>query len=96
MAYGNAKALYKLYKAPEPTQSNSDSSCELLQATADVNVGKVVNLNSVIGQSEDGSVQGLIWALKEQLTFDRETVTSRDSLGYLSWLLTSYLRSTSF
>lgn len=54
----------------------------LLQATAAVDVGQVINPDGVINQSEGGIVQGLSWALREQLAFDREAVTSRDWSGY--------------
>jgi CO/xanthine dehydrogenase Mo-binding subunit len=60
----------------------ASGAIRLLQATAAVDVGQVVNPDGVISQSEGGIVQGLSWALKEQLTFDRETVTSRDWSGY--------------
>jgi hypothetical protein len=36
----------------------------------------------VISQSEGGIVQGLSWALKEQLTFDNRAITSLDWSGY--------------
>jgi len=60
----------------------ASGAIHLLQATASVDVGQVVNPDGVISQSEGGIVQGLSWALKEQLTFDRDTVTSRDWSGY--------------
>jgi nicotinate dehydrogenase subunit B len=60
----------------------ASGAIRLLQATAAVDVGQAVNPDGVISQSEGGIVQGLCWALKEQLTFDRETVTSRDWSGY--------------
>ena len=62
--------------------ARASGAIRLLQATAAVDVGQVVNPDGVISQSEGGIVQGLSWALKEQLTFDRETVTSRDWSGY--------------
>lgn len=54
----------------------------LTRVVAAVDAGLVVNPDGVIAQSEGGLVQGLSWALKEQLRFDRQAVTSVDWNGY--------------
>jgi CO/xanthine dehydrogenase Mo-binding subunit len=41
-----------------------------------VDVGTVVDLDGVINQIEGGAVQSTSWALKEQVTFTREGLTS--------------------
>jgi CO/xanthine dehydrogenase Mo-binding subunit len=43
-----------------------------------VDVGQVINPDGVINQIEGGIIQAISWTLKEQVTFDRETITSRD------------------
>jgi CO/xanthine dehydrogenase Mo-binding subunit len=52
------------------------------RVVAAVDAGLVVNPDGVVAQSEGGLVQGLSWALKEQLRFDRQAVTSVDWNGY--------------
>jgi nicotinate dehydrogenase subunit B len=41
-----------------------------------VDVGRVVNPDGVINQVEGGAVQSASWTLREQVRFDRETITS--------------------
>jgi len=52
------------------------------RAVAAVDAGLVVNPDGVISQCEGGVVQGLSWALMEQLRFDRQAVTSVDWRSY--------------
>jgi len=52
------------------------------RAVAAVDAGLVVNPDGVVSQSEGGLIQGLSWALKERLHFDRNAVTSVDWNGY--------------
>ncbi len=52
------------------------------RAVAAVDAGLVINPDGVISQSEGGIVQGLSWALKEHLRFDRKAITSVDWSGY--------------
>jgi CO/xanthine dehydrogenase Mo-binding subunit len=47
-----------------------------------VDVGQVINSDGVINQIEGGIVQTISWTLKEQVTYDREGVTSRNWDGY--------------
>jgi nicotinate dehydrogenase subunit B len=60
----------------------SSGSIRVQHATSAVDVGQIINPDGVISQSEGGIVQGLSWALKEQLTFDDRAVTSLDWAGY--------------
>jgi nicotinate dehydrogenase subunit B len=41
-----------------------------------VDVGRVINPDGVINQVEGGAVQSASWTLREQVRFDRETITS--------------------
>jgi nicotinate dehydrogenase subunit B len=47
-----------------------------------VDVGQVINPDGVRNQIEGGILQTVSIALKEQVTFDREKITSRDWQGY--------------
>jgi CO/xanthine dehydrogenase Mo-binding subunit len=52
------------------------------RAVAAADAGLVINPDGVISQCEGGIVQGLSWALKEQLRFDRQAITSVDWASY--------------
>jgi CO/xanthine dehydrogenase Mo-binding subunit len=54
----------------------------IMRAVAAVDAGLVINPDGVVSQSEGGIIQGLSWALKEQLRFDRKAITSLDWSGY--------------
>jgi CO/xanthine dehydrogenase Mo-binding subunit len=41
-----------------------------------VDVGRVINPDGVINQVEGGAVQSASWTLREQVTFDRDQITS--------------------
>ena len=47
-----------------------------------VDVGMVVDLDGVLNQIEGGALQSMSWALKEEVAFDAEGVTSRDWSTY--------------
>ncbi len=47
-----------------------------------VDVGMVIDLDGVINQIEGGAIQATSWALKEQVTFDAERITSDDWVNY--------------
>jgi CO/xanthine dehydrogenase Mo-binding subunit len=49
---------------------------------AAADAGLVINPDGVISQYEGGNIQGLSWALKEQLRFDRQAITSVDWRTY--------------
>ena len=54
----------------------------VLQIDLAVDVGMVVDLDGVINQMEGGAVQATSWALKEQVSFDAQGVTSNDWVTY--------------
>jgi nicotinate dehydrogenase subunit B len=60
----------------------SNGAIRILHATSAVDAGHIINPDGIISQSEGGIVQGLSWALKEQLTFNDRAVTSLDWAGY--------------
>jgi CO/xanthine dehydrogenase Mo-binding subunit len=45
-------------------------------------VGRVVSLDGVVNQVEGGAIQATSWTLREQVRFDRRTVTSTDWESY--------------
>src|SRR4029077_20641321 len=47
-----------------------------------VDVGRVINPDGVINQVEGGAVQSASWTLREQVRFDRDTITSADWDSY--------------
>jgi CO/xanthine dehydrogenase Mo-binding subunit len=55
---------------------------QVTRAVAAADAGLVINPDGMISQCEGGIVQGLSWALKEQLRFDRQAITSADWAGY--------------
>ena len=52
------------------------------KVSAAVDAGQVVNPDGLTNQIEGGVVQSVSWTTKEQVTFDRERVTSVDWAGY--------------
>lgn len=50
--------------------------------TIAVDVGRVVNVDGVRNQIEGGAIQATSWALFEQVSFDRHTITSADWESY--------------
>lgn len=52
------------------------------RAYAAVDSGLVINPDGLINQIEGGIIQSASWTLKEQVTFDRNGITSRDWAGY--------------
>jgi CO/xanthine dehydrogenase Mo-binding subunit len=50
--------------------------------TAAVDAGQIINPDGLSNQIEGGIIQGTSWTLKEQVTFDKERITSRDWVGY--------------
>jgi len=55
---------------------------QVTRAVAAADAGLVINPDGIISQCEGGIVQGLSWALKEQLRFDRQAITSADWASY--------------
>ena len=54
----------------------------VLQLDVAVDVGRVVDLDGVINQTEGGALQGMSWALKEAVQFDRNRVTTQSWADY--------------
>jgi CO/xanthine dehydrogenase Mo-binding subunit len=54
----------------------------VLQLDVAVDVGRVVDLDGVINQTEGGALQGMSWALKEAVQFDRTRVTTQSWTDY--------------
>lgn len=59
-----------------------DEQVRVLNLDLAVDVGMVVDLDGVINQIEGGAVQSVSWTTKEQVTFDRESITSNEWLTY--------------
>jgi nicotinate dehydrogenase subunit B len=47
-----------------------------------VDVGMAVDIDGVINQIEGGAIQAVSWTLKEQVAFDRQSITSSDWTTY--------------
>ncbi len=47
-----------------------------------VDVGMVVDLDGVINQIEGGAIQSVSWTIKEQVSFDQQSITSADWTRY--------------
>jgi len=50
---------------------------KVLKVHAAVDCGRLINPDGALNQCEGGIVQAVSWTLKEQVTFDRRTITSR-------------------
>ncbi|GAB3333639.1 xanthine dehydrogenase family protein molybdopterin-binding subunit [Larkinella ripae] len=47
-----------------------------------IDAGEVINLDGIKNQTEGGLIQAASWTLKEEVTFDKEHVSSRDWVSY--------------
>jgi CO/xanthine dehydrogenase Mo-binding subunit len=54
----------------------------VLQLDVAVDVGRVVDLDGVINQTEGGALQGMSWTLKEAVQFDHHHVTTQSWADY--------------
>ena len=52
------------------------------RVTAAADAGQTINPDGLKNQIEGGIIQGASWTLKEQVSFDKERITSRDWVGY--------------
>jgi CO/xanthine dehydrogenase Mo-binding subunit len=52
------------------------------RVTAAVDAGQTINPDGLKNQIEGGIIQGTSWTLKEQVSFDRERILSRDWVSY--------------
>ncbi|MDE2616380.1 MAG: xanthine dehydrogenase family protein molybdopterin-binding subunit [Burkholderiales bacterium] len=82
--YGLAWARYKNTGAwcAVIARVRVDEQVRVLNLDLAVDVGMVVDLDGVINQIEGGAVQSVSWTTKEQVTFDREAITSNEWLTY--------------
>ena len=61
---------------------NDRAEIRLIQATIVADAGRVIDLDGLEAQLEGGFVQGASWALCEQVTWDRDGITSLDWDSY--------------
>lgn len=54
-----------------------DNEVRVVRAFAAVDAGETINPDGIVNQIEGGIIQTVSWTLKEQVSFDRERVTSR-------------------
>jgi nicotinate dehydrogenase subunit B len=57
-------------------QVAADTGIAVRRLWVAVDVGRVINPDGVINQVEGGAVQSASWTLREQVTFDRDQITS--------------------
>ena len=83
-ALGLAFARYKNRGAycAVVAEIEAETSVRVKRLTIAVDVGRVVNDDGVRNQIEGGAVQATSWSLMEQVTFDREAITSTDWESY--------------
>lgn len=60
----------------------ASGAVQLLKATIAGEAGQYINPDGLANQLEGGLVQAASWTLKEQVTFDRQHITSLDWAGY--------------
>jgi CO/xanthine dehydrogenase Mo-binding subunit len=58
------------------------TSIRVTRLTVAIDVGRVVNDDGLRNQVEGGAIQATSWSLMEQVTFDRESITSTDWESY--------------
>ena len=81
---GLAFARYKNRGAYCAVVAEVEAEEQLLvkRLTIAVDVGRVISADGVRNQIEGGAIQATSWALREQVRFDREAITSRDWESY--------------
>lgn len=88
---GVSFTLYTNESGPSSAYMAYIANAEVDEATGDVRVrkftcaidpGLVVNPDGLKNQVEGGVIQAMSWAMKEQITFDRKIVTSKDWASY--------------
>jgi nicotinate dehydrogenase subunit B len=60
----------------------ASGAVRVVKATCVADAGQIVNPDGLTNQMEGGIVQAASWTLKEQVSFDRERITSRDWQSY--------------
>ena len=84
---GFAFAKYKNQMAyvavvADVTVDRSNGNVAVRRVWCAVDTGEIVNPDGVRNQTEGGIIQAVSWALKEQVSFDRTRILSRDWSGY--------------
>ncbi len=64
------------------TVDRSSGVVRVERVAAAVDAGQIINPDGLKNQIEGGIIQGASWTLKEQVTFDRRQITSRDWASY--------------
>lgn len=79
VGHGVAWARYKNTSAwcAVLARVQAGETLRVLQLDVAVDVGRVVDLDGVINQTEGGALQGMSWALKEAVQFDRTRITTQ-------------------
>jgi len=82
--FGVAQARYKgaAGYCAAVAQVEADTAVRLRRLWLAVDVGRVINPDGVRNQVEGGAVQSASWTLREQVRFDRSTVTSSNWDSY--------------
>jgi nicotinate dehydrogenase subunit B len=82
--YAGAESPSSTYLAyvAEVEVDHASGGVRVHKMTCAIDCGLVVNPNGVTNQVEGGTIQALSWALKEQVTFDEQIVTSNDWRTY--------------
>jgi len=84
VGHGVAWARYKNTSAwcAVLARVQAGETLRVLQLDVAVDVGRVVDLDGVINQTEGGALQGMSWALKEAVQFDRTRITTQSWADY--------------
>jgi len=84
VGHGVAWARYKNTSAwcAVLARVQAGETLQVLQLDVAVDVGRVVDLDGVINQTEGGALQGMSWALKEAVQFDRTRITTQSWADY--------------
>jgi len=84
VGHGVAWARYKNTSAwcAVLARVQTGETLQVLQLDVAVDVGRVVDLDGVINQTEGGALQGMSWALKEVVQFDRTRITTQSWADY--------------
>jgi CO/xanthine dehydrogenase Mo-binding subunit len=78
IGYGTGVARYKGVAGycAAVAEVEADTDIRVRRLWLAVDVGRVINPNGVMNQVEGGAVQSASWTLREQVRFDRDTITS--------------------
>ncbi len=84
VGHGMAWARYKNTSAwcAVLARVHAGETLRVLQLDVAVDVGRVVDLDGVLNQTEGGALQGMSWALKEAVQFDRHHITTQSWADY--------------